>query len=97
MRSRLFANPQTLEDTSGHARALGLAVPRFDACMEARRYEGDIRRDVEQAKAARIGGTPTFLLATVEPGGRLRVRQVLHGAQPFSNFKSQIDALLDGQ
>ncbi len=97
MRGRLFANAQTLDQASAHARAVGLDVPKFDACMAARRYEGDIRRDVAQAQAARIGGTPTFLLATAQPGGRLRVRQVLHGAQPFANFKAQIDALLDGQ
>jgi len=97
MRNRLFANAQTIDQTSMHARAIGVDVAKFDACMEARKYEADIRRDVEQAQSARIGGTPTFLIATAEPGGRLRVRHVLHGAQPFANFKAKIDALLGGQ
>jgi len=56
-----------------------------------------IRRDMTQAQVAGVTGTPTFMLATTDARGQLKVQRVITGAQPFANFQSQIDALLARQ
>jgi predicted DsbA family dithiol-disulfide isomerase len=97
MRAELFANPQTLAQTSVHAQAVGLDQASFDACLAAGKLADDIHRDVAQAQAAGIDGTPGFLLATTDGRGQLKVRRMLLGAQPFATFKAEIDALLAGR
>ena len=95
MRDRLFANPQAIAQTASHAAAVGLDAERFDACLGSGRFSGDIRKDMAQAQAAGVEGTPSFFLAVADPAtGKLRPVRLITGAQPFSNFKSQIDAAL---
>ena len=97
MRARLFANPQTLEQVAAHAAAVGADLPRFQTCMAANRFADQIRGDMTQAQAAGVAGTPTFMLATTDAQGRLKVERVIRGAQPLAKFQSEIDALLARQ
>ncbi len=97
MRTRLFTNPQALGDTAAHAQAVGLESAKLEACMASGKFTEDIRRDMEQAEKAGMTGTPSFLLATTDERGRLKVQRVLRGALPFANFKAQIDAVLSSQ
>jgi protein-disulfide isomerase len=98
MRERLFANPQTVTQVSIHAVALGLDATRMDACLAARRPDPDIRKDMSVAAAVGVEGTPSFLLATTDSAtGKLKPFRLIVGAQPFENFKKQIDAALAEQ
>jgi protein-disulfide isomerase len=98
MRDRLFANPQTITQSASHAAAVGLDGPRFDTCLASGKYADAIRKDMAQAEAAGVEGTPSFLLAVTDPAtGKLKPVRFLTGAQPFANFKSQIDAVLGQQ
>ncbi len=97
MRDRLFANPQTLDQTTAHAQAVGLDPSKFAACAGSGKFDKDIRRDMEQAEKAGMSGTPSFLLATSDGHGRLKGQRILRGAQPYANFKAQIDAVLAAQ
>jgi protein-disulfide isomerase len=98
MRDRLFANPQTLTQAASHAAAVGLDAARFDSCVTSGKYGPEIRKDMEQAEAAGVEGTPSFFLATADAQtGKLKPVRFITGAQPFSNFKALIDAALAGQ
>lgn len=98
MRERLFDNPQSVTQVSIHTVALGLDSQRMDACMAARRADPDIRRDMSVAAAAGVEGTPSFLIARTDPAtGKLKPVRLIVGAQPFENFKRQIDAALADQ
>jgi protein-disulfide isomerase len=95
MRDRLFANPQAIAQTASHAAAVGLDAQRFDACLGAGKFAGDIRKDMAQAEAAGVEGTPSFFLAVGDPAtGKLKPVRFISGAQPFASFKAQIDAAL---
>jgi protein-disulfide isomerase len=95
MRDRLFANPQTIAQTASHAAAVGLDSRRFDACVSSGKFADDIRKDMAQAQAAGVEGTPSFFLAVTDPAtGKLKPVRFASGAQPFANFKAQIDAVL---
>jgi protein-disulfide isomerase len=98
MRDRLFANPQTIAQTASHAAAVGLDARSFDACLASGKFAADIRKDMAQAEAAGVQGTPSFFIAATDPAtGRLKPVRFLTGAQPFANFKAQLDAALAEQ
>jgi protein-disulfide isomerase len=97
MRDRLFANPQTATQSAVHGAAVGLDVQRLDACLAAGTFDADIRKDMSQAAAAGVEGTPSFLLATTDSTGKLKPVRLIVGAQPFEAFKAQIDAALGEQ
>lgn len=98
MRLRLFSNPQTITDQASHAAAVGLDARRFATCVDSGKYGADIRADMAQAQGIGIEGTPTFVLARTDPAtGKLKPFRMLTGAQPFTNFKSMIDAALAEQ
>jgi protein-disulfide isomerase len=98
MHDRLFANQRALAaaDLVNHARALGLDVAAFEGCVDGGKQTARVRRDLREGSEAGIRGTPVFFLGHVEGDGRLRVVQVLRGAQPFAAFKAAIDAALAG-
>ncbi len=98
MRERLFNNPQAVTQVSTHSVALGLDAQRLDACLAARRADPDIRKDMSVATAVGVEGTPSFLLARTDAAtGKLKPIRLIVGAQPFENFRKQIDAALAEQ
>jgi protein-disulfide isomerase len=98
MHDRLFENQKALEPWSGHAEAIGLDVPQFEACLGSGKHAAEIRRDMAQAQSAGVTGTPGFFLAVTDPAStKVKTLRVLKGAQPYANFKAQIDALLEEQ
>jgi protein-disulfide isomerase len=98
MHDRLFANQSTLEPLKPHAEAVGLDVPKFEACMATGKYAESIRKDLATAQKAAVTVAPTFFLAYTDPASS-KVKTVvrLPGAQAYANFKTQIDKLLAEQ
>jgi len=99
MHERLFANQQALEPWSAHAKALGLDVTMFDACMNGGKYANAVRADIAVAQKLGVTGTPSFLLALSDPKDSQKVTglTLVRGAQPFGNFKTEIDKALAGE
>lgn len=63
------------------AKALGFDSAKFDECLANRPHAAEIDRDISDAQAAGVNGTPAFFV-----NGRM-----LSGAQPFESFKQLID------
>jgi protein-disulfide isomerase len=98
MRDRLFSNPLGVAQTASHVAAVGLEAGKFDACLASGKFAADIRKDMDQAQAAGVQGTPSFFLAITDPtSGKLKTVRFITGAQPFANFKALIDAALAEQ
>lgn len=99
MHAHLFAHQNALSPTDlpGYAQALGLDVPAFQKCVESGRYAEAIRKDVADAQQAGFTGTPSFALGLAEGGdpNKIKVMQILKGAQAFNAFKAAIDSLLE--
>lgn len=66
---------------------LGLDGARFSACLSGHKYRSDVEKDTADGRARGVSGTPAFLI-----NGKLVV-----GAQPFSEFKTAIEAALAGK
>jgi len=83
---RLFAAQPAFQrdDLLAYAGELGLDRDEFARCLDERRYATDVERDVEQAQALGITGTPTFLING----------QRLIGATSIDEFRSVIDRAL---
>lgn len=62
----------------------GLDVAKLNQCLDSGKYTQEVQKDLADGLQAGVGGTPTFYI-----NGRELV-----GAQPFSAFKSTIDAEL---
>jgi protein-disulfide isomerase len=70
---------------SEHAKALGLEVTPFQACLESQKYKDKVERNYADGVKAGVSGTPAFFI-----NGRL-----VSGAQPLEAFKAVIDEELE--
>jgi protein-disulfide isomerase len=96
MHERLFANQRNLEPWDAHARAIGLDVDAFTACLDNETYAKAVRADMAEGRKAGVSGTPSFVLALTDPDNPTQVEGLsfIRGAQPFTRFQSIIDQAL---
>jgi len=94
MRSTLFSNSRALgkDALMGYAGDLSLDTETFQACMEDKRHQREINRNVQVARGAGFTGTPSFVIGK-NVGGQVS-GTVLIGAKPLAEFESQIQRLL---
>jgi protein-disulfide isomerase len=83
----LFEKQETIPTANfaEHAKALGLEVTTFQACIDGRKYQEKVERNYAAGVKAGVSGTPAFFI-----NGRL-----LSGAQPLEAFKAVIDEELE--
>jgi protein-disulfide isomerase len=86
MRDALIARADNLvpEAIVGYAVQLGLDQPRFHACIENKTFSTSIRADADEANAAGITGTPSFVIGPTS-AGYVEGEKVI-GALPFESF-----------
>jgi len=95
MHDRIFDDRGRITDASlrGNAKAAGLALDTFDACLD-----GSVRDDVEHAisvgMALGLMGTPTFLAGTRRPDGRIEIVHRLDGVTDVADVQKALDSLL---
>ncbi len=98
MHDRLFSSQQTLGNWSSHAEAVGIDVGPFQICLNAGTHAAEVRKDMAQAQAAGVTGTPGFFLAETDPTGTtVKTLRFLRGAQPLAAFKVHLEELLKAQ
>lgn len=85
----VFENQDSLSDSDlrGYAQSVGVDLGAWDSCFadEDGSMEAEVKQDLKDGQAAGVSGTPTVFV-----NGKKIV-----GAQPFSAFKSEIDAALN--
>jgi protein-disulfide isomerase len=88
MHDKIFENQRNLseENYDKWAAELGLDVAKFKADRQAEETKKRVARDVSEAGALGVTGTPAFFI-----NGKF-----MSGAQPFDAFKAKIDAELAG-
>ena len=96
MHNQLFQDPRSLALPSieTHARSLNLNDAEFVACLQSRSHPS-VTRDISQAKALGISGTPTFFLGSIVGPGQLKVSRRISGAVPFAQLQQIIEPLLE--
>jgi protein-disulfide isomerase len=94
VRDRLFAAngalaPESLKEIT---RAAGLDAARLEECAATAETAEAVRKEMEEAKAAGIEATPTFVLGKAK-GGKVMGLKIV-GAQPLASFEAEIDKQL---
>jgi protein-disulfide isomerase len=94
MREELFKNPKKIaaEDLPEHAASVGVDVKAFNACMASDRHMTEIDQDAKDASAARLTGTPSFIIG--KTASDKITGQVIIGAQPLNAFNAAITKAL---
>jgi protein-disulfide isomerase len=94
MRDKLIVNANALGSDRYNALAdeLGLDRPRFQKCVADEKYKVEIDKDVADAGAAGITGTPTFVIGRAV-GSEVDGTRVV-GALPYAAFDSKLKELL---
>ncbi len=95
MHDALLANGADLsaQGIEQHARAVGLDLARFDACLAAGHYAQVIARNAAQANALGLQGTPAFLVGRVQHDEI--VGQAVMGAVPYEDFDAVLREALN--
>jgi protein-disulfide isomerase len=97
MHDLLFRDQHHLDDDSLQLRAavLNLNRDRFTACVRGEASKR-ITRDMADAQAYMVNGTPTFLVGVIQADGQVRVSRILTGAVSRQEFQRVLDSLLSG-
>lgn len=75
------------------AEAVGLDIAAFNSCYDSGKYLDRVQQDYEDGQAAKINGTPGFLV-TYTVTGETKTK-LIEGAQPFSAFQVELEAILN--
>ena len=96
MHDLLFKNASALEAARlpGYARTLGLNQTAFDECLSSGRFAADVRKDVAEANAAGVNGTPSFFVGLAQRDGSVKLLRRLNGARPFADYRAVIEGAL---
>ena len=98
LHTKLFETPaKTTEQLTAMAQSAGLDVNAFRSCLDSGKHSDAVRKSVAKIQQLGIGGTPMFLIGKAEGQGAVKIKKVVEGAQPFSAFRTAIDAILAEQ
>lgn len=94
MHEALLKSATKLDEDSlaGQARALGLDMGQFRACVTGAKYSAAVERNAADAAALGVRGTPTFIIGRAADGELDGER--LSGALPYQDFAAAIDRSL---
>jgi predicted DsbA family dithiol-disulfide isomerase len=73
-----------VDSLKAYAAELALDTATFNNCLDSGKNASEVQRDVQDAQAYGVRGTPSFLINGIQ----------VVGAQPFSAFQEAIDAAL---
>ncbi|MGE5569481.1 MAG: DsbA family protein [Rhodospirillales bacterium] len=90
MRDVLVANPNRLSenDLLAHAQGLGLKMEPFKECLTTGKHRAEVQKDIDEALALKVSGTPSFIVGRTTPEGVEGV--FLVGAHPFESFEQKL-------
>lgn len=90
LRDLLSENPDKLSepDVLGYAAKAGLDVKAFGACLASGKHREAVRKEIAEAGAMGVQGTPSFIIGRTTPEGVEGV--IVVGALPLENFETVI-------
>jgi len=77
----------TITDLKKYAVDLNLNLAQFNECLDSKKYEESINKDLNDGSGLGVSGTPTFFIGNDGKG-----YETIVGAQSFSVFKQKIDS-----
>jgi len=78
------------------AKDLGLNTATFQQCLDSAKFSDEVNKDIADAKAAGVSGTPSFFVGKSTSNGTID-GTIIVGAQPYAAFKAAIDNALSAK
>ena len=94
MRHVMIVNADKLKPDNliAYATNVKLDMPKFTSCLNSDKYMQDIDKNIAEAAAAGVNGTPSFVLGTLDKDKLKGVRLV--GAMPYAQVEAKIEEML---
>lgn len=86
-------DPPTPDELTTEARNVGLDFSAFTRCRELKQFAADIKGDENNAIAAGITGTPSFVIGRVDNGWLEGTK--VRGNRPYTTFQAIIEGALN--
>ena len=88
----MFQNQKDLsrDAIDGWGRALGLDMGKWKAALDGATHAAEVEADAKVARDAGIGGTPSFVIASVGA----KSGYFISGAQPYARFRKLVERAL---
>ena len=97
LRGQLFANQAALTNDAAvveQAKKAGLDAAALQKCMADTKTGDAVTKEMNEASAAGVSGTPTFFIARTEPSGtKVKPVRMMVGVQTYDALKQAIDAV----
>ncbi len=93
----LFSNPraQKVSDLKRYVRQAGLPDPaKFDRCLDERRYQKRVERDIQAGNSIGVNGTPAVLIGRVDHEKKKVTGVLLVGARGRASYEEAIEKFL---
>jgi protein-disulfide isomerase len=98
LHAKLFEAPaKTNDQFAAMAQSAGLDATAFRACLDSGKHAEAVRKSVAKIQQLGVSGTPMFLIGRPNGATAVTIKKIVEGAQPFSAFKTAIDAILAEQ
>ncbi|MDM7996206.1 MAG: thioredoxin domain-containing protein [Acidobacteriota bacterium] len=96
MHKQLMIKQESLSDLPAIAESVGINLSQFDDCLKTNRYSEIIDGGIMLAAKLGFRGVPAFVIGEVIRESPMKVRGIssMTGAQPFSNFKKELDSIV---
>ena len=99
MHDLLFDNQKELgvDNLKSFAGTIGLDTATFNECLDSKKTEGQVRKDMASASKLGMAGTPGFFigLTDLSDPDKVELSVYLKGAKPIDSFRVSIDDLLE--
>jgi protein-disulfide isomerase len=73
------------------ATSLDMDVDAFDYCLGSQATRANVSREIEAAEQLGISSTPSFLLGSRLPDGRVQVSEAFSGAPSLDHLRAKLD------
>ncbi len=81
------------EDIYAIAAGIGADSADIKSCVESKKFQEEIDKDIADAGTIGAGGTPAFFIGKSDSSGTIEAVKIV-GAQPYATFKAAIDQAL---
>lgn len=89
--------PFDISKLTPYAKQVDVDTNKYKQCLDSKKYENTIQRDITDGNKAGITGTPGFIIGTLGSDGQTVTGVRIKGAYPIENFREVIDGIASGK
>ena len=96
MHEDIMSEQQSINDINSIASFADLDMNKFKACMDSKKYEDLVNKNISLGDKLHIPSVPGFVVAKIDPENPHKVKGIsyIRGAKPYSDFQQAIDKAL---